>query len=134
MSVDAERMNVDAVSAPLIQPSALFRILKCPAGTSGGPLTDQDIVGHEALPAVDAPPDVPIDETGRDLIDRHRCPVLEAGDDLRAEAGLLADIAAAAGRYLDLIVVAHGRVVPALLAADNGRVEMPPAPTLAEVM
>jgi hypothetical protein len=87
MSVDAERMNVDAVPAPLIQPSALFRILKCPAGTSGGPLTDQDIVGHEALSMVDAPPDLAFDVARRGRIDGHGCPVLDAGQGLIFPAG-----------------------------------------------
>jgi len=76
MSVDVQWMNVDAEPAPLIQPSALFRILKCPAGTSGGPLTDQDIVGHEALPMVDAPPDLAFDVERTGRIDGHGVPFL----------------------------------------------------------
>jgi hypothetical protein len=82
ISVDAELMNVNAVPPPLIQPSAPCQVLKCPAATNGGQLSDQDIVGHEALLVVDAPPDVSIDIARRRGVDGDGCPVLDAGHNL----------------------------------------------------
>jgi len=89
-------------------------------------LTNQDIVRHEPLLVVDAPPNMTIDIPWRACIDVHLCIVLEAGYDLGADAGLLADIAAAASDHLDLIFVAQGRVEPALLATYHGWIQMPP--------
>ena len=82
-------------------------------------------MGHEALPIVDAPPDVAIDVPRRGGIDVYGCSVRQAGHDLRTEVGLLADVPAAAARQLDLVVVAEDRVQPALLTTDDGRIEVP---------
>ena len=82
-------------------------------------------MGHEALPVINAPPDVAVDIARRGVIDGHRCPVLEAGDNLGAKRGLLADVPAASGRHLDLICVAEDRVRSALLATHHRRKQMP---------
>ena len=82
-------------------------------------------MGHEALLVVNAPPNMAIDVAGRGRVDGYRCPVLEAGDNLCRDTGLLADVSAPASRHLDLVFVAEDRVQSALLATDNGRIGMP---------
>ena len=89
-------------------------------------LTNQDIVCHESLLVVDAPPNMTIDIPWSARIDGHVCTVLEAGYNLGAEAGLLADVSAAASGNLDLIFVAQGGIEPALLATYHGWIQMPP--------
>jgi len=90
-------------------------------------------VGYKALAVVDAPPDVAVDVSRRGGIDGHRCPVLEAGHNLCAEAGLLANVPAAATRHLDQILVTEDWARSALLATDNGWVEMPAARIVEQV-
>ena len=94
-------------------------------GGEGGGLTNQDIVRHEALPVIDAPPDVAVDVPRRSGIDVHGCSVREAGHNLCTQAGLLADVPATTARQLDLIVVTEDWVEPALLTTNDGRIEVP---------